>query len=159
MQTRYDYSYDASGRLKQVKRNNVIVSENIYDLNGNRVSGIQNGKTFTATYDNQDRLNSFLLEGSDPRLYSYNLNGELVKIEQGTNITLFTRDGLGRLKTITLPDQTTRGYKLDYLGRRVGEYENSVLKVKNHFDYLIKVSRQKKARLSSGFLVFKNFKF
>lgn len=134
VQARYDYTYDSVGRLKQVKKDNVIISDNVYDTNGNRISGIQNGKTFTATYDNQDRLKTFLLEGREPKAYTYNLNGELVKIDEGANVTLFARDGLGRLKTITMPDQSSRGYKLDYLGRRIGEYENNSLKVKNNFD-------------------------
>jgi RHS repeat-associated protein len=55
----YEYSYDVAGRLSSVARNGMIISSYQYDSNGNRISGTMSGNSFTATYDEQDRLITF----------------------------------------------------------------------------------------------------
>src|SRR3989338_3065586 len=48
----YNYEYDETGRLINVKKDSAIISEYTYDSNGNRLSH----NTVTGTYDARDRL-------------------------------------------------------------------------------------------------------
>lgn len=48
----YQYGYDLTGRLTTVERDGALISQYIYDSNGNRLSH----NTTTGTYDAQDRL-------------------------------------------------------------------------------------------------------
>jgi len=114
----YEYSYDTAGRLSSVTEDGVTIGTYTYDENGNRLSA--NG--VTATYDNQDRLQTF---GSIT--YSYTANGELLTKVEGVNITSYTYDLLGNLKSVVLPNSTKIDYLVDGLNRRVGKKVNGTL--------------------------------
>ncbi|MBN1187275.1 MAG: VCBS repeat-containing protein [Bacteroidales bacterium] len=84
------YDYDAAGNLIETKFENS-----------------EKGFTITMEYDIMG--NQTLLD--DPDLgeisYEYNAFGEMTKQTKGTNVTTFTYDELGRVKTRTEPDGVT----------------------------------------------------
>jgi len=52
----YHYEYDLAGQLKEVWRNDTLISTYSYDANGNRLSHNTQNDTVNGVYDNQDRL-------------------------------------------------------------------------------------------------------
>jgi len=114
----YAYTYDTAGRLAEVKLNGATLSQYSYDANGNRLS--KNG--ISGTYDAQDRLISY-----GANTYAYTLNGELVSKAQGSQITRYTYDVLGNLRSATLPDSTAVEYVIDGRNRRIGKKVNGAL--------------------------------
>lgn len=134
LRTSYEYSYDSVGRLSSVTKNGAVDSSYAYDANSNRVSGTQNGQPFTATYDAQDRLLTYVQGNELSKQFTYNINGELTQIEQGAEITTLVPDSLGRLKSVTLPDNTAISYKLDWTGRRSARSVNGAQVVRSIFE-------------------------
>ena len=114
----YNYSYDDASRLSGVSIDGVNTETYTYDANGNRLSN--NG--VTATYDNQDRLQTL---GSVS--YNYTANGELLNRVDGAQTTSYTYDLLGNLKSVALADSTQIDYLVDGLNRRVGKKVNGTL--------------------------------
>lgn len=109
----YDYSYDAAGRLTQVKLNTVTTSAYTYDSNNNRASF---NVTTTGTYDNQDRMTAY-----GAATFTYTPNGELLAKTVAAQTTNYGYDALGNLRTVTLSDATQIEYVYDGLNRRVGK--------------------------------------
>jgi RHS repeat-associated protein len=74
-----------------------------------------NSVTTTATYDDQDRLESF-----GTKSFSHNLNGDLTSVvDTLTSATnSFSYDVFGNLKSVTLPSKSI-SYKVDAFNRRV----------------------------------------
>jgi len=118
--TVYDYTYDTSGRLTQVKMNGNIESSYTYDNNGNRTSGTINGAAFTATYDNQDRILTF-----NNKSYTYSTNGDLTRISNPPlNDEVFDYGVKGNLHLVTVPTGGQYDYLNDGYERRVGRRLN-----------------------------------
>ncbi|MCB9419049.1 MAG: hypothetical protein H6667_04560 [Ardenticatenaceae bacterium] len=115
--TTYSYTYDAAGRLTEVRQNNSITGSYSYDANGNRLSA--NG--VTATFDAQDRLTQ---AGSTQ--YAYTGAGYLASKTVGTAVTTYQYDEAGNLMA-TLPNGTQLTYLVDGLNRRVGKQVNGTL--------------------------------
>ena len=117
----WEYTYDVSGRLTEVKLNNQVRSQYQYDANGNRIGGHVNGTTTTATYDDQDRLTQYNLNQ-----YTNNLNGEITQRVHGlTNATLsLTYNPFGYVKSIT-KNSDTKIYLLDSMNRRIKVSKNN----------------------------------
>ncbi len=101
LSTRYDYAYDISGRLSDVKVGGVVRSHYDYDQQGNRLGA-------GAVYDSHDRL----VENSAHR-YTYNKVGDLLtKNDLVTNLmTTYTYDVFGSLKSVV----PSIGSRVDYL--------------------------------------------
>lgn len=118
----FDYTYDAAGRLVQVKLNTVTIGAYTYDSNNNRASLTTPGGTVTGTYDNQDRMTAY-----GAAAYTYTANGELLARTAGAQTTNYSYDVLGNLRTVTLPDTTQIEYVYDGLNRRVGKRIGGVL--------------------------------
>lgn len=114
------YSYDAAGRLEEVRTDGVPTEQYGYDPNGNRTSAL--GVTGTPSYDNQDRL---LTYGANS--YSYTADGELLSKTNNGQTTTYDYDVLGNLMGVTLPDSTAITYLVDGEGRRVGKRIGSSL--------------------------------
>lgn len=122
--TTFDYDYDVAGRLIEVKKNTVIVATYDYDDNSNRDGGIIGGTTTSATYDVQDRLNTYNVND-----YVYDRNGTL---QTKTNTLLsqtssYIYDVFGNLKSVTLPSSDVITYEIDPMNRRFGRKLNGVL--------------------------------
>jgi RHS repeat-associated protein len=118
------YFYDEVGRLTQVDEGGVPVEAYSYDANGNRLTSTNSAGTFAATYDDQDRIETY---GTVE--YSFTLNGELLnKTDTTTNeSTDFVYDAMGNLREVTLPNGDVIEYLVDGQGRRVGKLYNGVL--------------------------------
>ena len=115
----WDYAYDLSGRLVEVKRDGVTSASYQYDANGNRTH--VNGQP-VATYDSQDRLLTY--NGAS---YTYTENGELLtKTQNGATMT-YDYDVLGNLRKVVLPGDVTIEYVIDGQNRRIGKKVNGVL--------------------------------
>lgn len=112
----FEYQYEV-GRLKEVKKNGVVISNYTYDGNGNRLSAPD--LTTTPTYDNQDRLLTY-----GGTTYTYTANGELETKNIGGLITKYSYDAPGNLKTAQLPNGTSIEYIIDGAGRRIGKKLN-----------------------------------
>ena len=122
---KFNYLYDAAGRLTDVSRNDTLLAVYTYDTNGNRLSLDTPAETFTGTYDAQDRL---LTYGNAS--YTYTRNGELSMKIAGTDTTRYTYDALGNLVSVRLPNGTLIEYVIDGQNRRVGKKINGALLVK-----------------------------
>jgi RHS repeat-associated protein len=122
-QTRtFNYSYDQAGRLREVSRNDTLISVYAYDANGNRLSHITPGDTVSGSYDDQDRLLTY-----GTASYTYTRNGELSMKIEGTDSTQHRYDAFGNLISVRLPDSTLIEYVIDGQNRRVGKKVNGVL--------------------------------
>lgn len=111
----YAYTYDASGRLTNVTRDNVQSEHYTYDDNDNRLSTL----TSTSTYDAQDRLtlhagvsqnfnSDGFLTARGTESFDYSARGELIKtVIPGPGETSFSYDGLGRRVARTDTSGTT----------------------------------------------------
>jgi len=109
----YDYDYDPTGRLIEVKTGGAITATYGYDTNGNRAEG---------TYDAQDRLQTW-----GTASYTYTANGEL-KSKTDTGLTTnYSYDVLGNLLQTTLPGGMTIDYLIDGQNRRIGKKIDGLL--------------------------------
>jgi len=114
----YEYSYDAGGRLAEVRRDGAVESTYDYDPNGNRRMRVGEDGTVSATYDVQDRL-----QQAGGLTYTYTANGELrsKNTPTGGDRTTYTYDLYGALRSVTLPDGREIEYVVDGTGRRIGK--------------------------------------
>jgi RHS repeat-associated protein len=131
------FEYDPAGRLWRVCEDETcasVLSEYLYDQNGNRTGGMIGGEAISATYDDQDRLLSYT-RGSVNHTYTYSENGELEsKTNTGTGaVTTYFYDAFGNLRSVTLPDETEIEYLIDGRNRRVGKKVNG--SVEQRFAY------------------------
>jgi RHS repeat-associated protein len=106
------YSYDAAGRLTEVKRNGSTESSYTYDANGNRLTD----GALAATHDAQDRVLTF-----GANTYTYTANGDLLTRTNGADTTTFAYDAQGNLTGVTLPNATQIDYIIDARDRRIGK--------------------------------------
>ena len=117
--TTFTYTYDSAGRLTDVVRSSGGNSSHTYDPNSNRTSGTTKGVSYTATYDNQDRL---LTYGSYS--YGHNLNGDRTSVANTTTsvTTNSTFDAFGNLRSVG-----NVSYMYDGRGRRVARLVSGVI--------------------------------
>ena len=115
----YEYIYDVTGRLVEVKVGSVTSETYGYDSNSNRNTQTISSTTTTATYDDQDRLLTF---GS--KAFTYNANGELQTQTDGSITKTFTYDVFGNLKSVVLPSKTIN-YHVDAHDRRIARLEGT----------------------------------
>ncbi|MGH8474248.1 MAG: RHS repeat-associated core domain-containing protein [Methylococcales bacterium] len=118
----FDYSYDLAGRLREVKKNIVVIATYTYDSSSNRQSFTGPDGTVTGSYDDQDRLTSY---GS--ATYAYTANGELMSKTVGAQTTTYQYDVVGNLNNVTLPNGTQIDYLIDGQERRIGKKFNGTL--------------------------------
>ena len=120
--TTIGYGYDTAGRLASVTRDGTQTTAYSYNANGGRSAKSMPGATYSATYDDQDRLLTYL-----GATYSYTANGELSTKTDMNGTTSYTYDALGNLRTVVLPDGKRVDYVIDGQNRRVGKKVNGTL--------------------------------
>jgi RHS repeat-associated protein len=120
--TTIGYSYDAAGHLASVSRDGTQIAAYSYNENGSRLAKTMPGATYSATYDDQDRLLTF-----GGTTYSYTANGELLAKTDMNGTTSYTYDAFGNLRTVVLPGGTRIEYIIDGQNRRVGKKVNGTL--------------------------------
>ncbi|HTN52791.1 MAG TPA: fibronectin type III domain-containing protein [Anaeromyxobacter sp.] len=118
---RYEYGYDAAGRLATVTVDGALAAAYAYDANGNRILRSTAAGDEPAAYDDQDRLLS-----SGGTTYSNDALGRLVG-KTGAGGTTLYRHALGNLLGASLPGGRQIDYLLDGLERRVGKKVDGVL--------------------------------
>lgn len=126
----YEYTYDLTGRLATVTKNSLPYSSYTRDLNSNVTSATVGGVSVTATYDNQDRIETF-----NSLEFTHNHNGELIqKLDTATSATTsYAYNAMGELTQVTLPSSDVITYKLDGQGRRYSRAVNGA--ITNRFLY------------------------
>lgn len=107
------FTYDSTGRLISVQKNSLPHANYTYDSNSNRTSGTVNSVTTTASYDGEDQLLTF-----GTKSFTYNLNGEVATMADGSSTTAYTYDVFGNFKSVVLPTKTIN-YKVDAHNRRM----------------------------------------
>jgi RHS repeat-associated protein len=112
--TKYNYVYDMKGQLIQASKNDTVISEYLYNANGNRVAHVTSFKVDSGFYDAQDRL----LRYGDIQ-YFYSQNGDLKKKVQGVDTTYYDYDAMGNLLSVALPNGSKVEYNSDGAGRRI----------------------------------------
>jgi RHS repeat-associated protein len=120
--TNLAYTYDAAGRLSEVRRNGAVVANYGYDENGNRTTVSGPGISVTGTYDAQDRLESY-----GTTSYTYTPSGDLRTKSDATGTTTYTYDVFGNLTTVALPSGSAIEYITDGQNRRIGKKVGGVL--------------------------------
>ena len=118
----YDYTYDLTGRLKDVYKNSVLDAVYEYDANGNRLSFITPTDTTYGVYDEQDRLLSY-----GNAHYGYTANGSLRWKAEGIDTTWYTYDLLGNLTEVILPNGDHIEYVIDGNNRRIAKKVNGAI--------------------------------
>jgi RHS repeat-associated protein len=146
--TTWDYTYDDAGRLTQVLKNSAAYSSYTYDDNGNRVSGKTAGTSFTATYDDQDRILTY-----NSRNYSYNANGDITQYGSGTTNNTYTFDALGKLKAATTTAGANLAYSLDGLGRRIRKTDGGSFK----YQYIYETGERIAAHVNNSGVIQKEY--
>ena len=95
------YKYDLRGRLIEVKRGGKVVESYSYDTNGNRLLATIYGKTYQATYNQDDQLVKY-----GKFSYSYDEDGYLVSKSDGNSTTNYEYGTFGELKRVVTPTKT-----------------------------------------------------
>ena len=112
-------------RLDTVSKDTVLQNDYEYDLNSNRTS-IDGGTTINATYDDQDRLETFTDASSTNWTFKYTDNGELErKYETGNQVAteiIYDYDVLGNLRGVDFQGTANDiEYIIDGRNRRIGK--------------------------------------
>jgi RHS repeat-associated protein len=122
VETAYGYTYDAAGQLASEIVDGATVASYSYDANGNRLIVTRQGGPVSATYDDQDRLNSY-----GATTFTYGANGELSGRTASGETTSYATTRLGNLVSVDLPDSIQIAYVVDGNNRRVGRKVDGVL--------------------------------
>lgn len=120
------YSYDVSGRLIEVRQNDVPIETYSFDANSNRMQSTTAAGTIDYSYDNQDRL----IEATGPTgttSYAYTDAGELQSKTDPSGTTTYDYDAAGNLRQVALSDGSIIDYLIDGLDRRVGKQVDGAL--------------------------------
>jgi RHS repeat-associated protein len=112
---RWDYQFDAAGRLVEVEKDNSPYASYRYDANGNRTSVTLEGETQAATFDARDRIAT-----QGDLSFRYNKSGEMVEKRDTSSgkVSSFAYDSFGRLTSATGEGGQEISYRLDAAGRR-----------------------------------------
>jgi len=118
-----NYTYDNLGRLVDVATNGYSVGHYTYDDNGNRTSATIRGKSFSASYDGQDRMTSY-----GTKSYVFDAAGELASVTDSNDNTSssYSFDSYGNLKQATIGGKNI-SYLTDAQNRRVAKKVNGQL--------------------------------
>ncbi len=118
----YSYQYDASGRLISVTKNGGSTNTYAYDSNSNRTSAQVNGQSFSATYDAQDRIQSY---GNNT--YTENALGQITSETASTGATNYSYTGTGKLQLASFSNGSTEGYLYNGFDRLVAIRESGAV--------------------------------
>ncbi|MGH9436537.1 MAG: RHS repeat-associated core domain-containing protein [Terriglobia bacterium] len=111
------YSYDALGRLIQVKTADGATVTTSYSGNQTTVTDqARNAKTMT--HDALGRLTN-VVDATGTTYYTYNALGKLTKVTQGSQTRTFSYDMLGRLTQAANPESGTVTYAYDAAGNLI----------------------------------------
>ena len=118
----FEYAYDGAGRLWKVTIDSVLVREYTYDPNGNRLSYAPGDPTAIATYDEQDRIDTY-----DGYSFQHNDRGDLTQKAGAGETWDYTYDEYGSLVQADEQGGDTIDYRVDGQNRRVQRLKNGVV--------------------------------
>ncbi len=120
--TVFDYGYDLKGQLSTVSKNGSSVGQYQYDDNGNRLQATVRGVSFSATYDNQDRILSY-----GTKSYTYNDAGDLTSETDSSTgkVKVYNYDLFSNLRSATVDGKSIQ-YLVDARDRRVAKKINGI---------------------------------
>ncbi len=122
----WDYEYDSVGQLITVKREGAVVESYAYDGVGNRI-GMNNtltGRNLASEDYGYDADNKLLEAGATT--YSYDPDGRLHQVTEGTSTTTYDYNTDGTLASVDLPDGRQITYQHDTRGRRIARSVDGV---------------------------------
>ena len=118
-----DYAYDGRGLVRSETQypswpttSGTLVTATTYDPNGNVATLLDPlGRTTTNGYDALNRLVSidYSEAGTPDVAYSYDADGNRVSMTDGTGLTTYVRDELGRMTSVVSPGPSSVGYRYD----------------------------------------------
>jgi RHS repeat-associated protein len=120
-----DYTYDANGRLRETRKDGLLVEVYGYDVNGNR---IQETNTFKGlvnqphTHSVEDHL---LTAGAVS--YQFDVDGFINRKTNGAAVTGYQYSSRGELLRVDLPGGAIIEFVHDPLGRRIAKKKNGVI--------------------------------
>jgi RHS repeat-associated protein len=107
--------YDSQGRVTKVKTPDNSEAITLYEGNattftdqgGRKRRGLRNSLDQLTRIDEPNSLNELgaVETPTQPTFYTYNANGQLVKVTQGSQNRFFLFDSVGRLKRVSQPEQ------------------------------------------------------
>jgi YD repeat-containing protein len=110
----WNFTYNDAGQLL-TKTGPGVNTTLTYDNQGN-LETVSNAAGHVTRYDNYD-VNGRVGQITDPNgmvtSFSYGPRGWLDSVSSGGEVTSYTYDGVGNLKTVTMPDGTTTTYSYD----------------------------------------------
>ena len=124
---KWTYTYDKTGQLTRAQlasTNASIANQDLqyfYDLAGNRTKVVING--VTTNYAAANNLNQYSTVGT--AIHTYDLDGNLTKVVDGSNVTTYTYNKANQLIK-SVAGTTTTTYEYDALGNRVAVVKNGV---------------------------------
>ncbi len=122
----YSFEYDSFGNVTKVKVGNYTLVTYVYaENNGNLLQTVYgNGMVIENVYDILDRITEIKYNNVTRYRYSYNGNGDLARVEDIANDTVFTYeyDSLNRLHA----SYTTIGDTIDSISRYAYDSQNRV---------------------------------
>ena len=122
----WTYTYDGIGQLSRAQfasTNASIVNQDLqytYDAAGNRTRAVVNGVTTNYAANN---LNQYTTVGG--ATHTYDADGNLIQVVNGTNITSYTYNDENRLIGVTSPTGSWT-YEYDAFGNRTASIQNGV---------------------------------
>ena len=130
--TIYNFVYDSFGRTSQILVGNQMLSETIYRDNYSSLVerfNYGNGNYKTYVYDNQDRLISESINGTEISTYVYDKSGNIAKItDHITNVTTtFRYDLIGRAVEM----KKTNGQSMNFIYDKFNRLSLSKLLINN----------------------------
>ncbi|HRJ09103.1 MAG TPA: RHS repeat-associated core domain-containing protein [Prosthecobacter sp.] len=130
-----DFDYDDLGRLSST--NGVTLQ---YDKEGRLTQCPQNGKAFSATYDNGGRLATVSYHDSALTVsYYYDSRNRLTKVADSNDITLdMAYDNAGRLTSLTRTPGIDSTFTYDGAGRLTGIQEGGII----NLDYTLNAASE-----------------
>ncbi len=117
----YSYTYDAMGRLEEIRKNNQLIRSYKYDAFGNRISMNENGKEIFYQYNEANQLVS-VKEGKEERTYLYDKRGNINQfLENGQIKRNYLYGALNRIEKTECENGEIVHYHYNGLGHRVGK--------------------------------------
>lgn len=118
----FQYVYDHSGQLIQVKKDNHIQREYAYDAFHNRILMTEGGESIQYFYDQGDRL--IEKRGGETIQYAYDPRGNLSTVtREGKTERRYIYDSVGRLAQVQGAGTERSQYQYNGLGMRTGKIE------------------------------------